>query len=472
LAEIFGERKALSPVIAAVILIGVVVAVAIAVSLWMSSLTVSFMRIDEVKIVSHTWASDLSYIDLTVKNSGTETARISTMEVNKITVANVTYASGKQTLDVGESSTVRVMQNFVPGTNYEFWVITETGQRYVYLAAAPANVVSQLSWWNTNYALRNTITVTNNMPSTLPAGYTVSVNLDTANLVALGKMLSNGNDLRIIHRNASSFTELDRDVSEINSDSSVIRFKLQEPVSADSADNNYDLYYGNVAAIDPPENLSNIYLWFDDFNRADKPDITVESAYSVKTGGGTWSIENGMLKNVGASGDPNKLVIAALGELTSPVEMLTKIRVSSFSGGDVSRMGLSCCMDSTTSRGSGYCALFHQDSNSLDLLNDLRSWGTAGSFSWSLNSWYYMRFRVVDPTSRTGQVRVWHIDVAEPSAWAVDGNFGGGTARSFGEVGFAGSRTSDVTFFDDITIRYSADLEPSTSLGIEESLHS
>lgn len=469
MAGTFGERKALSPAIAAVILIGVVVAVSIAVSLWMSSLSVSLMRIDEVKIVSHTWASDLSYVDLTVKNAGTEAASISTVEVNNVP-ANVTYLSGKQTLEAGESSTVRVTQSFVPGMNYEFWIATETGQKFVYLAAAPASGVSQVSWWNTDYALRKNITVTNNMASTLPAGYTVSVSLNTSNLIASGKMLPSGNDLRIVYRNGSSFTELDRDVVGINSDSTKVLFRTQEPISANSADKSYELYYDNAAAVNPPDNKSNVYLWFDDFNRANKPDITVESAYSVKTGGGTWSVENDMLKNVGASGDPNKLIITALGNLSAPVEMLAKIRVSAFSGGDVSRMGLSCCMDSASPRGSGYCALFHQDSSSLDFLNDLRSWGTKSSFSWSLNSWYYMRFRVVDPASRAGQVRVWPIGVAEPSAWTVDGNFGGGAARSFGEVGLAGSRTSDITFFDDVTIRYSAVLEPSVSLGMEENL--
>jgi hypothetical protein len=127
-------------------------------------------------------------------------------------------------------------------------------------------------------------------------------------------------------------------------------------------------------------------------------------------------------------------------------------------------------MDNSPSRGSGYCALLHEDRNSLDLLNDLRSWGTKGAFSWSLNTWYYMRFMVTDPASRLGKVKVWQVGATEPSTWTVDGDFGSGTARSYGEVGFAGSRTTDTTYFDDITIRYIPSLEPSTSLGPEERL--
>jgi hypothetical protein len=50
----------------------------------------------------------------------------------------------------------------------------------------------------------------------------------------------------------------------------------------------------------------------------------------------------------------------------------------------------------------------------------------------------------------------------------VDGNFGGGGARNFGEIGFAGSRTSDTTYFDDIVVRYIINPEPLVSLGTEE----
>ena len=87
-------------------------------------------------------------------------------------------------------------------------------------------------------------------------------------------------------------------------------------------DNNYYLYYSNPSAANPPANNRNVYLWSDDFNRADNPDITTEASYSVKTGGGTWSIENGTLKNVGNSGDPNKLIITALGNVGTGVDML------------------------------------------------------------------------------------------------------------------------------------------------------
>ena len=325
------------------------------------------------------------------------------------------------------------------------------------------------NWWNTNYSYRRQITIADNAPSILDVGYSVYVTINTASLVSASKMLSDGNDLRVAYWSGSSWIELDREVIDMNGNSTQVWFKTQATIEVNGSDSNYYIYYGDPSAGSPPANKSNVYLWYDDFDRADKPDITTEASYSVKTGSGIWSIESNKLKNVGADEDPNKLIITALGSVNSDVDVLVKMDVTSFAGGDLSRMGLSCCMDSSPSTGSGYCALLHEDRNSLDLLNDLRSWGTRGTYSWSLNTWYYMRFRVIDPTSKLGKVKVWQFGTTEPNTWTVDGNFGSGTARNYGEIGFAGSRTTDTTYFDEILIRYITEPEPSTSLGTEES---
>jgi hypothetical protein len=326
--------------------------------------------------------------------------------------------------------------------------------------------VRGLNWWNADYAYRRTLTIVNNDPSALIANYSVSVTLDTASLISSGKLMASGDDLRVAYQQGSGWAELDREVEGVGTSSTQVWFETQASIPVNGSDTNYYVYYGNPTAGTPPANESKVYLWFDDFNRANEPDITTEAAYQVKTNGGTWSIENGTLKNVGANGDPNKLIITALGIVTVPVDMLVKINVASFAGGDTSRMGLSVCMDSS---GQGYCSLFHNDENSLDLLNDLRSWGSHAAYGWSLNTWYYMRFRVTNSSTGLGEAKVWPVETVEPATWALNGTFGGGSPRGFSEVGFAGSQTSDVTYFDDIVIRYVASSEPSTVLGAEQS---
>jgi hypothetical protein len=345
---------------------------------------------------------------------------------------------------------------FVYDLNFTLWNTT---------ALEP--VIPNATWWNSNYGFRRLITITNNAASSISAGYSVLMTFDTASLVSAGKMLPNGNDLRIVNWNGSAWIELDRDVvtGTMNTGATQVWFKAQANIGpSPSATNDYYLYYGNPSAGSPPANKSNVYLWFDDFNRPNEPNITVEPAYS-QTNGGTWSIQNDTLENIGASGDPNKLIVEALGNVPADVEMVVKMDVVQFSGGDLGRMGLSSSMDPF---GQGYCALFYNAQNNLALLNDLRSWGTNAAFSWTTNTWYYMEFRVINPASNDGQVKVWPVGSNEPSTWILDGSFGGGSTRGYGMVGIAGSRQGDITYFDDFEVRYIVDPEPSVSLGSEE----
>jgi hypothetical protein len=321
------------------------------------------------------------------------------------------------------------------------------------------------SWWD-DYMYKKQITVTNGDASTLVKNYSINFTFDHASLVSEGKSLENGNDIRIAFYNGTSYIELDRiNSTAFNTTTTQLWFKLQNNIDASGVDNNYYLFYNNPSAVDPPQNKSNVYLWFDDFNRANKADITTEAAYR-KTNGGTWSIENQKLKNTGAAGDPNKLIVRALGNLTQDVDMFVKINVTFWAGdADTARMGLSCCMD--TADGGGYCGLFHQTHSRFEFLNDLRSWGTSASVIWSNNVWYNMRFRVVNPSARNGLGKVWREGTTEPSVWNNTGNFGTGAARTRGQVGLGGSRQADVTYFDDFTVRYVLANEPLCTLDSE-----
>ena len=55
--KLLKSKKALSPVVAAIILIAVTVAVSIAVAAWMGSMTFTFMETEEIKITSVTFTA-------------------------------------------------------------------------------------------------------------------------------------------------------------------------------------------------------------------------------------------------------------------------------------------------------------------------------------------------------------------------------------------------------------------------------
>jgi len=128
--KLFRSKKALSPVVAAIILIAVTVAVSIAVAAWMGALTFGFMGSSSVTITDVTFVTSNSNptrnIDLAVKNTGTKTVTIATVKVNNAEVTmNATLS-----LSPGGTGGIRLTldSNWVPGNPYKFDLFDNSGQ--------------------------------------------------------------------------------------------------------------------------------------------------------------------------------------------------------------------------------------------------------------------------------------------------------------------------------------------------------
>jgi flagellin-like protein len=86
--KILKSKKALSPVVASIILIAVTVAVSIAVAAWMGALTVGFMGSSSITITDVTFnVGTPNSITLTMKNTGTKVVTIGQVKVNGVTSA-------------------------------------------------------------------------------------------------------------------------------------------------------------------------------------------------------------------------------------------------------------------------------------------------------------------------------------------------------------------------------------------------
>jgi flagellin-like protein len=133
------HRKALSPVVAAIILIAVTVAVSIAVAAWMGALTFTFMKTEELKITRHTWASDSTYVDIAVKNTGTAKMNITAIQANGADPdTGWAVQVGSLPLEPGDSATLRITHGYSSGTKYEFSFVSATGNVFKYMATAPS----------------------------------------------------------------------------------------------------------------------------------------------------------------------------------------------------------------------------------------------------------------------------------------------------------------------------------------------
>ena len=133
LRKIRKNEKALSPVVASIILIAVTVAVSIAVAAWMGALTVGFMDTKTVTITSADFTTGgdpvADVIDLTVKNTGTGDVTIATAKVNG-ELCDVAAASSL-TIVAGGDDTITVSganAAWEAGNSYKIDLFDSNGQ--------------------------------------------------------------------------------------------------------------------------------------------------------------------------------------------------------------------------------------------------------------------------------------------------------------------------------------------------------
>jgi flagellin-like protein len=150
--KLFKCRKALSPVVAAIILIAVTVAVSIAVAAWMGALTFTFMKTEELKITAISWGASDANATLTMKDTGTGALTVDGLKINSAdqTLSNLKYqksgtttwtnwptSPATLTFQAGDQYNINVKGSFTSGTKYEFDFHTATGNTYVYTDTAP-----------------------------------------------------------------------------------------------------------------------------------------------------------------------------------------------------------------------------------------------------------------------------------------------------------------------------------------------
>jgi flagellin-like protein len=130
------SRKALSPVVAAIILIAVTVAVSIAVAAWMGALTFTFMKTEELKITSMTFQTGNATIYVT--NTGADSLTISSVTIDDAPAGTPTWGGSITggTLAKGASGTITVSHSWSSGSKYTYAVLTTQGNKYTYTTTA------------------------------------------------------------------------------------------------------------------------------------------------------------------------------------------------------------------------------------------------------------------------------------------------------------------------------------------------
>jgi flagellin-like protein len=100
--EMMKSRKAISPVIATVILVAVAITIAVAVSYWMSGISGQYTKFEKVEIQSSQCSKGANgwTVTLSLKNSGTSAATLNNVYVNDIMAIDGVLAAATLTSNV------------------------------------------------------------------------------------------------------------------------------------------------------------------------------------------------------------------------------------------------------------------------------------------------------------------------------------------------------------------------------------
>ncbi|MEM9132956.1 MAG: DUF2341 domain-containing protein [Actinomycetota bacterium] len=135
------------------------------------------------------------------------------------------------------------------------------------------------TWWDGTYPFRQRIDVAAGGIAA-PDDYTISLAVDHAALVTSGLARADGDDVRVLRWDGSTWTELDRildDGSTWDRSDTTLWFRTVAPVAADTTDT-YWLHYGNSAATAPPADPENVLLLTEGFESGTLGDFVDRTA--------------------------------------------------------------------------------------------------------------------------------------------------------------------------------------------------
>jgi flagellin-like protein len=112
------NAKALSPVVASIILIAVTVAVSIAVAAWMGALTVGFMGSSSMTVTNVAFTGT-NTITVDAKNTGTKTVTIASIKINNAAVTTWSANGTSTSVDAGDGCRLTITQAWTAGNPYK-----------------------------------------------------------------------------------------------------------------------------------------------------------------------------------------------------------------------------------------------------------------------------------------------------------------------------------------------------------------
>lgn len=331
--------------------------------------------------------------------------------------------------------------------------------RFVDQETSQNNVLRAISGWY-DFAWHWRVPITINNTGSALSTYQLRITINTASLIAAGKMQSSGDDIRFTTPDGVTPISYWID-SGMNTMSTVLWTKVP---SIPTGSSTIYMYYGNASA-PPASSGDNTFLFFDDFENGCIPEIK-------------WTVVNPSAGNISLS-------------TTNVFHGANSLRVTDSPNG--SNLGLYADFSPQTQCVIDYAIYFNlQGSKEIQLLDPAGNIGPRGGFAKSkagtdtveyyiidstvignfpAATWYQPRIVVPDTTTATDYYSLYFYSstgslLAQAANVRFYNNADLGTLARFMYIGTSDSRTD--TYLDLVKVRAYTATEPIYSIGSEQ----
>ncbi len=241
------SKKAISPILATLLLIVIVVAASIVAYVWVQSATESQMSIaGGFIVIENARFYDTNKIDVTIRNTGT-----SNLKVDTVYIDDVTHPVDRNIQSKG-STVITLEYSWSSGTKCKIKVASTSG---LYAEGSYSTPAASTIWYDQSWTKRKTVTIDNTANSDDLINYQVRVNVQYDS-----NMKADFSDLRFT--DADSPTLVSHWVeSYVPSDSAVVWVKV--PLILGSSEKTVYMYYGNPSASSTSDSDDTFELFLD-----------------------------------------------------------------------------------------------------------------------------------------------------------------------------------------------------------------
>ena len=125
------NTKALTPLVSSGILICIAIAVSLATLAWMNGLPTPDIQTETLQLTSLKWSQNITYVDVTLHNNGTQNVQIKTVTVDS-QPATLVYIAGSNQINTEETAVLRIAHTFTPQETYQLTFQTTKGNAFNY----------------------------------------------------------------------------------------------------------------------------------------------------------------------------------------------------------------------------------------------------------------------------------------------------------------------------------------------------